>query len=317
MASNPKNLTKFVRRLAGASTAADRAAGVAGAPKVTTSAELTHEIRRAREAIAAAERRATELDAEKILIDNVDEAERMDAEALRLRRLEVPRLRVHLAELERRQGDAAALERQRAFELHKYVRASIYKNQIVPALKQLREAQIKAIAAVQDARAELGDRLADQIPRIHFGGIPLPDLIDAWIKDMDRQMSPAARVPGRAPPPPAVRLYRGRDGYNVFGEPPAPPPAPTPTRVGAGPVFAYGALVSPPLESLGGSAPRLPDATGEVPEGCVRARVLRAGYTDTAGGLCHLGRIIDVPRAVASKAAENGAIEILSQKVEP
>lgn len=301
MAVNPKEATKFVRRVAGAETAED----------------LKTEIARAREAIAAAERRATELDAEKILVDDAGEAERMDGEALRLRRLEVPRLKARLVDLERRQTVAAERERVAAFDRHKKRRATIYARQIIPALQRLREAQIAAIGAVQDARAELGDRLADQIPRIHFGGIPLPDLIDAWIKDMDGQMSSAPRAPGRAPPPPAVRLYRGRDGYNVFGEPPAPPPAPTPTRVGAGPVFAYGALVSPPLESLGGSAPRLPDATGEVPEGCVRARVLRAGYTDIAGGLCHLGRIIDVPRAVASKAAENGAIEILSQKVEP
>ncbi len=293
MAANPKNILQMAKRAVGAETSAD----------------VREQIATLRAKLLEAEARAADLDARKLTVETDDDAESMDEVSARIRRLEIPRMTVRLAALERHLADVMARERAAAFDRHRKRRAEIFRKLLVPALEQLRVAQVAAIASVDDARRELGDGLADRIPRVHFHGIPLPDLIDAWLVEMERTMSEAPRPPGRAPRP-GVAHYIGEPNSGPWVDPPRR--APTPVTAddgipGRDPVTLYG---GPPRERLQVAA-KAPDDVAPLEAGEVRCKVLRAGYESGDGHQSHVGRRIRLERKTAARAAAAGAVEII------
>ena len=302
MAANPKEILRMAKRAVGAETSAD----------------VRDQIAALRVKLLEAEARAADLDAGKLTVEAEEDASSMDEEAARIRRLELPRIIVRCAALERRLADIVARERAAAFDRHRKRRAEIFRKQLVPALEQLRVAQVAAIASVEDARRELGDGLADRIPRVHFHGIPLPDLIDAWRAEMERTMSEAPRPPGRAPRP-GIAHYIGAPNSGPWVDPPrgAPKPVTADDGIpGRGPVMLYGGVGGPPRERLPVSA-KAPDDVAPLEAGEVRCKVIRAGYESGDGHRSHVGRLVRLRRDIAHKAAAAGAVTIVERFEQP
>lgn len=296
MAANPKDILRMAKRAVGAETSSD----------------VREQVASLRVKLLEAEARAADLDARKLTVETEEDAGRMDDEAARIRRLEIPRMTVRLAALERHLADVMARERAAAFDRHRKRRAEIFHKQLVPALEQLRIAQVAAIASVDDARRELGDGLADRIPRVHFHGIPLPDLIAAWLIEMGRTMSETPRPPGRAPRP-GIAHYIGAPNSGPWVDPPrgAPKPVTADDGIpGRGPVTLYSGVGGPPRERLQ-IPPKAPDDVAPLEAGEVRCKVLRAGYESGDGHQSHVGRRIRLERKTAVRAAAAGAVEII------
>jgi hypothetical protein len=236
----------------------------------------------------------------------LDKLEReLDRATIHLEKLNIAEapLRAQLASARAGQM-AVALERHRARRIVTYKR-------VRSALEALASANAEAMQTAEAARAELGDGVAQRIPLVHFGGIPLPDTAAHWIKHMDGVM--AGKRPIAAAPSPIPVRYYAEEGTRFMTTPPPPTPKPKTPNVGESTIVSsYNILAVPALEPFK-SAPRAPDDTAPLQAGEVRARVLRNGYESGDGKQSHAGRLVRLRRDVALKAAETCAVTIIEE----
>jgi hypothetical protein len=118
---------------------------------------------------------------------------------------------------------------------------------------------------------------------IAFRGLLLPDLVKLWSDEADRVF--AASIPKGAAPAPKV--------------PPRPATAPR---------AAQRAEAAPPRTTAAPIADDLPPpGPGEV-----QVRVQRSGYTTPNGLQCQRGQIMNLPREIATAAAQHGAVDFIT-----
>ena len=207
---------------------------------------------------------------------------------------------------------ANAAERARRWNVH----LAAYRGAAAEFLSAARNVAARhddIVAAMNEARREGFEREVASFmpvtPNVGGNALCSPDLLDAF----ERALSPAARAPGTAPVV-GVRHYFGRDGYNVFGAPPAASPKP-PT-----PSLQHGISIDPlrgqELSSNAGRphAVKLPNDDGPLAPDEARVVVLRAGF-EAADGQSQVGRRVRLNKNAALQAARSGVVEILEEKL--
>jgi len=110
--------------------------------------------------------------------------------------------RAQLPLLEERKREARNVRLMDAIAAAKLENVELYRK-LRTKLLEFAELNGQAIELGERWRREFGEAQAAQIPRIHFMGIPLPDLVPLWCADMDQQLNP--RPPQPALPKPALR----------------------------------------------------------------------------------------------------------------
>jgi len=221
------------------------------------------------------------------LDNDLETAEKIDEEVRRLDRLERG-AKARLPVLEQRRKTALDIKRTEA------ITAAIEQNRaaylaVRATLISLAAANAEAIKLAERLRAEFGERdAAVHFPRAAFVGIPLPDLVDLWLRDMNAQFGSVAE-----PASPQLK-------------PVAAPSGPTARAV--------------PMVSNGNRSVSLADVAPIVPkskrrplpkpvEGGVRITLLRGGVELPGGASSVAGDVVTVEADVASSLLRSGAAD--------
>jgi hypothetical protein len=271
-------------------------------------------------------------------LDRLDAAEEAHFRVIAKVDAALPELQEKLAAARvRERGDAMRRARERMQGGVEVLRAAVH---------QALAANLAVEQIFNDARRDLGMGAADQaVPNCRFAGFLTPDGVSYWNAWATRALAtpwhpePARPVPSPpeplAPPPAdpapgpdgAVEVIIGRNGYrNSSFEVWGPgtrvrlPATGAALLVKSGhAVYAPGAAAPTEAPAIAPAAPgrvmterpprpQLPDAP---PDGFVRCRVVRGGYCDADGRQCSRDDLVDLPEAIATAAAGNGAVEIL------
>jgi hypothetical protein len=227
---------------------------------------------------------------------------------------EVDDLRERLAAAERRQFE-------RLFAKHKMLISTAARRNI-EAQKAAAAANVASIEAFAAARAELGS-IAEQglIPRVNFAGIPLPDLVEVWEKEINRSLATLDRA---ELPPPAAPAGAGRQYFRVPGMHSTPMPEPAaPAPVVVRPVALPQPAALPEPEKprpspLTWTAERAPDDLAPLASGEVRVRALADNWTPANDRQAvYRGQVLRLPRRLAEAAEGRGQAEIIEYPEAP
>ena len=294
--------------------------------KLLTRAPEVDELTNLPQLIDAAKRRCATAVDEATALKRAAEAELDDEKAeelLRQSRAQERAARRADTEIESLLKRLAAAERRRkeqVFSAHKHALRS-QAERVIEAARALSAANIAAIEAFEAARAAVGSQQTERLlPRVHFAGIALPDLVGQWVRETERALSALARA--ELPISPTQGSAIQRTAAEVKAILAALPPSEFRGVVTAAPAagarpLTDGAPVSlqrvvtsndgrvPPARSVD---PPPPDDQTPLLPGEVRVRVKSGGFEGHANPV---GWIKKMPLRMAEFAERNGAVEII------
>ena len=168
-------------------------------------ADLEDRLAKARAKAATIEAELDQLAAQRELAEDFEAAQAIDKKIERLK-FDSGRARRTIDDLNAKFADARARRARERFAFFSRETARLFPK-LRSALEAALEVQLEAIRLREAAAAELGESAIVTIPVIIYRGLMMPELVEMWRKEIDRQLANTTAAP-RSRPAPAPRPAR-------------------------------------------------------------------------------------------------------------